>query len=516
MQNTISKPSDIKSAKIKKQKYNDCWIHSVSRNFVRTLQILDVIKSTYVDKFYALFYIILTKNNNCDDGGKIVDGCVILFDYLKNNFSNIFSVKYDNEYILSYVKKENNTYVFDMNDDDKQKFIDDMTYLFSNDILFLGKYDYVVNPLGNNKPSEAIKKMLYYKLQPSVGIKFNKYLYEQIVKQTTNFPTIEDKPNFDNECIHNDNEPNDTSGHSINLRKWNKYGIEFKNSYGIKTSNEGNFSVKDLNYVICKKNNTNYDNVIFASLMFDYDILSNEYKNRVNKKLCKYWKTFDDSLETEETNYYIGSYNKFGLFDGNGELFSDVGLCKSNFKNGFMHGYGKITSDTFIIENYFLYSLPVLNINKIRYSNGNKYEGQINKNYEFNGYGKFTHSNGSFYEGEYKNNRMHGYGKYVIYGNNNNIIASYEGEYFDGKQTGKGIRIETSTQEGIFNNGILVKSESVSDFLIEQSNLLMYKKNKLIIEDEHKLMCYEKNNLNHENKYLKYKLKYLKLKNQKN
>jgi hypothetical protein len=45
----VDKHKELKSAKIKNQLYEDCWAHAISRNFVRTFQILDVIKSEYVE-----------------------------------------------------------------------------------------------------------------------------------------------------------------------------------------------------------------------------------------------------------------------------------------------------------------------------------------------------------------------------------------------------------------------------------------------------------------------------------
>ena len=46
------KPLELKSVEIQSQIFSDCWAHAASRNFVRTLQVLGVIKAKYNQDFY--------------------------------------------------------------------------------------------------------------------------------------------------------------------------------------------------------------------------------------------------------------------------------------------------------------------------------------------------------------------------------------------------------------------------------------------------------------------------------
>ncbi len=60
--NLTVKDPEAKSVTIKNQLYyNTCWAHSISRTFVRTLQILGVIKAEYNEQFYLVFFFLLLK-----------------------------------------------------------------------------------------------------------------------------------------------------------------------------------------------------------------------------------------------------------------------------------------------------------------------------------------------------------------------------------------------------------------------------------------------------------------------
>jgi len=73
------KPEEIKSVSIKNQGTNStCYAHACSRNFVRTLQILGIIKSKYNEQFYLLFLYYLTENKACNVGGNYKDLFVLL------------------------------------------------------------------------------------------------------------------------------------------------------------------------------------------------------------------------------------------------------------------------------------------------------------------------------------------------------------------------------------------------------------------------------------------------------
>jgi hypothetical protein len=418
------KPKELISATIKDQKYGDCWAHSCARNFLRTLQILDVIKSDYVEQFYNLFFTILTTNKDCDTGSTSLE-LITLFDYLKKNYKdNIFSIKLNqSNCVEKYCFVETQENILNMKLVDKKTFITDLDYLFNNNLLFIGRYNYDVNPKGNNKPSLAIKIMLNFRLQPFVSMNFNEYVYSiinsTINSYTINFPSIPDLMEYNTKC--------EDASHAINLRKWSVNGIEFKNSLGTRQSNEGNFSVKDLKYLICEDNINNKinTNIEFVSLMFDYEKLSGNYKDRVDYKLSNYWKTFNNALEIKKENYE-GSYNNYGLFHGNGKITTSEGTYDGEWKNGFYDGHGIFT-----------------------WTNGNKYEGQWKDNI-LNGCGVFTWKNGDKYDGQWKDNKKDGQGVSTLANGD-----KYEGQWKDNKYDGCGVFTWTNgyKYDGQFKNG---------------------------------------------------------------
>jgi hypothetical protein len=375
-----NKSEDIKSVPIITQIKSDCWAHAVSRNFVRTLQILCVIKSEFVQQFYDLFYTILTEYKTCEEGNQSIDAMFYLLDYLKTNYEEqIFQITYDNK-VCTNLYCTNTGIILDIDINYKKKIIKDLKNFFDNDILFIGNYTYIVNPEGNNKPTKGIKTMLEYRLQPIVTININNYLDEQTNMRTLNLPSVEQKINFDNKCI-----TYDSYSHAINLRKWEKNYIEFKNSWGTNISNEGNFSVTDLKYLICFDDNKIYNNIKFISLMFNFNKLSEPYKTYVFNKYNRYQPIFNTKVIIKKDYNYEGSYDKYGLFEGQGKLrYSGKELYNGNWKNGNMHGHGIMT-----------------------FNNGDIYDGEW-ENDKREGHGIMSYNNGKIYDGEWKDNKKHG------------------------------------------------------------------------------------------------------------
>jgi hypothetical protein len=395
-----SKPDELKSVKVKQQLAGDCWAHTGARNFVRTFQILDIIKSEYIDNFYDLFYEILTTDKDCE-GGASYNELYKLLNYLDKKREDIFNVRYKSKCIEAYCKLEDLGEIIlkNINEEDKIKIIDDLNYLFDNNLLFVSVYTYDVDMDKNNKPSKAIKTMLNYKLQPLVGFNISIYFEKNYNKEKISAMSVSNISNHDKEC--NSTSNNNSSGHAVNLRKWTKDGIEFKNSWGTNFAHkDGNFIVKDLNYLVCK----NKREIIFSSLMFDYNKFDEKYKKKVDEKILKYYSTFDDDLETEESHNYEGDYNEYGLMDGYGDIIYDND--KMSFQGQWKNGV-KING---ILKNY---------------ETDISYEGEL-RNDEAHGKGKITFSDDTFYEGEWKNNVRNGEGK-MTYSNG----SVYEGEWKD-------------------------------------------------------------------------------------
>ena len=392
-----NKPAELRSVPIQKQLYGDCWAHAICRNFIRTLQVLDVIKSKYNKQFYDLFYSVLTENKDCNKGGNVSD-LFILFDFLKLNYKVIFDISSNkSECFKGYCSDaEEYTFFKNMDSDDKNDFINKMADLFNRDILFVGKYTYTINPSGNNKPSLAIRTMLECKLQPYVGIRLNKYL-KNLIRKTDSLQIQYDKPyipdieEFDNSCI------TGSYSHAVNLRRWKNNYVEFKNSWGGNVADGGNFSVSDLKYLICDGDNI----VEFASLMFKYNQIEN---------ILPYNETFDPNLKIKNEDQDLSDfYDSYGLLNGNVTVyFSDL-KYEGDISNGFREGNGKAT-----------------------YTNGDIYEGEWKNNIR-KGRGKMTYTNGDIYEGNWKNNVKEGIGK-MTYPSDD----IYEGEWKNGNIEGNG------------------------------------------------------------------------------
>ena len=438
-----TKPNELISVKIKHQGYyNTCWAHAISRNFVRTFQILDVIKSVYIEQFYALFYTILLKNKNCNDG-ETHTMMFVLLDFILINYNlELFNVTYE-ERKCSYDSCDEQimygNILKNMTQIDQNDFIRSLDYLVSNKLLFIGKYDYVVNPHGINEPSEAISQMLNFKLQPYVLIWPNSYVSQQLNDRNNIIPSIPKSNVYDKKCSYDDKK------HAVNLRKWTSQYIEFKNSYGPNTSNNGNFSVTNLNYLICESSIINND-ILFASLMFDYDKLDHEWKEKIQRKINLYHISFDITLEKRKSNNYTGSYNSYGLFDGVGKMvYGNNIIYDGEWKNGNRQGRGIINynGNTYVGQ----WTYDIINGNgKMTFSNGDIYEGEW-RDGEVHGSGIMTFSNGNTYVGQWIKGKSHGNGKMTF--SNGDI---YEGEWRDGEVHGSG---EMNYSNGDIYVGIL-------------------------------------------------------------
>ena len=478
------KPLNISSVKIQDQgSFGTCWVHAISRMFVRTFQILDIIKPQYKEQYYELFYTILLKKKDCNEGGRFED-IVYLFNYLKNHNGQLVTIKKKNiKCINDKCTLDNDQTILQLNLEEQIQLKNDLQYLFTNKLIFLAKYQYDPNN-DINKPTKAIKTMLDYRLQPCVSIKISDYLNNFIDEKIKNKNNKYELLPINNSISIKSNCISSTPRHSINLRSWFRNKIEFKNSWG----DYGNFAITDLKYLTCNHDEEivlTEDTIEFRCLLFDYDNLNNEFKKKVDDKLKLYHHTFDPTFDPsidigENTNYKC-LYDKYGFLDGkncelkfnndviyNGSLkygiengkgikiYSDKSKYEGDWENGLEHGKG---IQIYLNEKYEgEWRDGQRNGKGIQiYSDLSKYEGEW-KGGKKNGKGIQTYFDGSKYEGEWKDDKKHNKG-IITYSDGSKYVSEwkdgkrngkgtetyldgskYEGEWIDGKKTGKGIQ----------------------------------------------------------------------------
>jgi len=550
-----------KSVTIKNQgKNGTCWAHATTRSFIRTLQILDIIKSQYNEQFYLLFFTILTKNKSCNTGGNTTSFYYLL-DYLKNNYTDeIFNIRKNNincnyNYNSCEINDDINP-ILNISNPDKIEFIDDLKYLFDNNLLFIFIHNYKVNMDEINKPTKCIRLMLDYKLQPFVGIKISNYLKTHIFSKKNFF--IESLSDNDFKCV-------SESGHAVNLRRWNKNKIEFKNSWGTHSANDGNFFVSDLKYITCGKKQS----IVFSVLVFDYNKLNLKFKQRVNNNRCNYFDSIDKSLEInideeiilyDDNGFFYSGYKEYTY--PNGDIYKGNWNGKPNgsgimeyinhdkysgyWLSGNMNGKGTIKyangdvysgdwvnnekngKGTIKYANGDVYSGDWINNKKngkgiIKYINGDEYSGDWEDN-EKNGKGTLKYINGNEYSGDWKDNEKNGKGIMVYVSG-----SEYSGDWVNGKKNGKGIMylLSGNIYDGDFVNekpngkGIMKYTngdEYTGDWVDGKQNgkgILKYTNGDEYfgnwIDGNRIEKLNSDNQTNYKNKYLKYKTKYIRL-----
>ncbi len=381
--NRNNKPLEIASHPIIQQTAGDCFAHTIARCFIRTLQLLGVIKSKHNLYFYKLFYSIIILKFGCYEGGNALDASLYLLNYLKNT-NNIFSINIDEvKCNTDYIKCD----IIRLSDLEQKEFINILNEII--DALFIGYEYYIVNITSSNYPTIAIKNMLDEKLQPIICFTYSKRLIDFPNNPSNLYPIISDTNIY--KC---DYEQNELNNHCVNLRRWFKDGIEFKNTWGRQKYNDGNFSIKDIKQLVCVTDSNNYTDIDIICLMFNKDKLPDKIKIYNNNIKQLFYDTIDDI--TINNNY---NYNEYGLLNGYNEYNYNRYRYKGEYLNGMRHGYGVMT-----------------------YLNGGVYEGQWSYNKQ-NGQGTYTFPDGKIYEGRWILNMRHGYGK--IKTNNGSVIDIY-------------------------------------------------------------------------------------------
>ena len=173
------------------------------------------------------------------------------------------------------------------------------------------------------------------------------------------------------------------------------------------------------------------------------------------------------------TEYYSGTFNKEGNFNGKVTLISkDGNIYKGTFKNGIFEGKGIFIQKNgnyyfgdwkngkcegegkLIINDLIEYNGEFKNNKKNgngieKYKDGSFYNGDFINN-EKDGFGKFNYSDGSFYNGQFKNSLFNGEGEF-----NWNDGRNYKGSFKNGIMEGKG---EYTWIDGSVYNGTYINN----------------------------------------------------------
>jgi len=400
-------PTEPTSMPSQNQEGNTCWAHAHTRSVVRTFQVLNIITDDKVEQWYALFYAILLQDKTCEEGGGFSD-MIRLYNYLKDNIDSIINKIFGNPLTEDQIKIKEN-----------------LKFLFDNELIFPAKYQYAVNPSGLNYPTKAIKNMLDLGLQPALNMTFSVSLYIFLSSKTSDKYDLFPDKDIITDC-------NSGIRHTVVLKEWFKDHLKIRNSWGF----DKDFSVKNLNELICTVENKNVNTIIdFTCVMIDteklntYNFVIKKYRSIIDSTLPitkhNYTDNYDDYGFPHGENCELKDYNNNTFFQGNlihgikngqGTDTSAIGTYEGNWKNDQKHGKGSI-----------------------KYPSGSVYEGNWVNNKQ-HGKGKFIYSSGSVYEGDWVNNKQHGKGTFTSASG-----SIYEGDWVNDKRHGTGIEIQNGS-----------------------------------------------------------------------
>jgi hypothetical protein len=244
--------------------------------------------------------------------------------------------------------------------------------------------------------------------------------------------------------------------------------------------------IPNLKEIIQKKISGETNNNISIEEITETDFNSELSKNNIAQNILNENNEVLEKIENEEkelytmpplkfsnvkdgkTEYYSGSFDKEGNFNGKGILISkDGNIYKGTFKNGIFDGKGIFIQKNgnyyfgdwkngkcegegkLIIPDLIEYNGEFKNNKKNgngreKYNDGSFYNGDFIDN-EKNGFGKFNYSDGSFYNGQFKNSLFNGEGEF-----NWNDGRNYKGSFKNGIMEGKG---EYTWNDGSVYNG---------------------------------------------------------------
>ena len=399
----------IKSVPVKYQENDDCFIHAVCRNIIRTLQMLGAFTSSYNDQFYHFFYAIIVNQYSCD-GGYTILAMIYLLEYLyqeieNDEIINKFSIPLCiGETCISDRYYKDKTITLTIHDLPKNHFIETMKQI--KPYLYIQELTYTPKEIGKNYPTQNIKKMLKNRLQPLVLFKYSQYLDNDDKELSNLVPIFTENESNDETCVDN------TYGHGLNLRKWTSDYVELKNSWDTNIYNNGNFSISDIRLLTCDTQKS----IRFICLMFDESIFLIENIKEINNRIQS---LFGDHVSIEEhTNEdTIKSDIKYKFIDSN------------------IYGYGKYKYDDDKIYEGDWKDYKKDGHGTLYFSDGKiEYEGNW-KDDKKDGHGISYYSNGhKKYEGYWKDGKKDGHGTLYY----NNRIKQYEGDWKDDKKDGHG------------------------------------------------------------------------------
>lgn len=156
------------------------------------------------------------------------------------------------------------------------------------------------------------------------------------------------------------------------------------------------------------------------------------------------------NLDTNDVEYYSGSYNIKGELSGKGTLIDkDKNIYHGNFKKNSFNGKGVLLNHN---GDYYFGNWKngeCEGEGKLKVLNHSTYEGDFSQNKK-NGKGIEHFDDGSTYSGEYLNNLKHGQGKYMF-----NNGAEYTGQFKNDLYNGKGEYTwpDGRTYKGDFKDG---------------------------------------------------------------
>ena len=243
--------------------------------------------------------------------------------------------------------------------------------------------------------------------------------------------------------------------------------------------------IPNLKEIIKKKISNETDNEILIEEMTEADFNSELSKHQKSESILNENNEELEKIKNDEnelyimpplkfsnskgtTEYYSGTFNKEGNFNGKGTLISkDGNIYKGTFKNGIFEGKGIFIQKNgnyyfgdwkngkcegegkLIIPDLIEYNGEFKNNKKNgngieKYKDGSFYNGDFIDN-EKNGFGKFNYSDGSFYNGQFKNSLFNGEGEF-----NWNDGRNYKGSFKNGIMEGKG---EYTWNDGSVYNG---------------------------------------------------------------